>query len=60
LDRQIAAIERETRSVMDMDEGVFTRWSFLVGEFRRYADSTAKLAAKVFASARRQPWIFSA
>jgi hypothetical protein len=56
LDRQIAGIERRTPLVTEMDEDVFTRWCFLVGEFRRYADSTAKLAKAVFAD-RQAPAI---
>jgi hypothetical protein len=49
LDRQIANIERHTPLVTDMDDAVYTRWCFLVGEFRRYVDSQAKLAKAVFA-----------
>src|ERR1700746_302970 len=56
LDRQIANIERHTPLVTDMDDAVYTRWCFLVGEFRRYVDSQAKLAKAVFAE-RQAPAI---
>jgi hypothetical protein len=56
LDRQIANIEKRTPLVTDMDDTVYTRWCFLVSEFRRYADSVDKLAKAVFAE-RQAPTV---
>jgi hypothetical protein len=54
LDRQIAEIEKRTPLVTDMDDAVYTRWCFLISEFRRYADSLDKLAKTVFAKRESQ------
>jgi hypothetical protein len=54
LDRQIANIEKRTPLVTDMDDAVYTRWCFLVSEFRRYADSVDKLAEAVFVERQAQ------
>src|SRR5215472_10593764 len=50
LDRQIAQIEKRVRSVIEMNDVQFQRWSYLVAEFRRYADSVDRLAKAVFTS----------
>jgi hypothetical protein len=56
LDKQIADIERPVqRSVIKMDAATFQRWSFLMSEFRRYADSVDRLAKAVFGGDRRPP-----